>query len=111
MGIGLQLHGDQARMCTGLKHLESGMQITPFRFVGSTAMMKKLRTASSPFMDRDFDGSATSQASLHAGPEAEGAAQSDLGALKSRGPLLPLLPLPSKKFEVGLMFLSHSNPT
>ena len=98
-------------MRTGLEHLAFDMQITPFRFVGSTAMMKKLRTSSSPFMDYDLDGSVTSQSSSHAGLRAEGAAaigQSNLDALKSRGGLLPLLPLPSRS-GVGLMFLSQSN--
>ena len=56
------------------------MQITPFRFVGSTAMMKRLRTASSPFMHGPED-SQTSQ--RNDSPAAKG----------QQAQLAPLLPI------------------
>lgn len=73
-----------------------GLQITPFRFVGSTAMMKRLRTASSPYLQP----LTASQIDLsHADGEIEPGdriAAIGLDKLKGKGNLLPLLPIPAK---------------
>lgn len=81
--------------CTETKLLKSElMQITPFRFVGSTAMMKRLRTSSSPFMQVP-EGSATSQGSESVVQKGI-IGHTTLEKLKANGPLLPLVPIPGK---------------
>ncbi len=71
------------------------LQITPFRFVGSTVMMNRLRTASSPYLGGAEDGgSLTSQLSNSPEPaDTIAAVGGDKG--RAKGPL-PLLPLDQK---------------
>ena len=75
---------------------EMWLQITPFRFVGSTAMMKRLRTASSPYL-HPLNASHTDL--MNANGEVEPSdkiAAIGLEKLKAKGNLLPLLPIPAK---------------
>lgn len=75
------------------------MQITPFRFVGSTAMMKRLRTASSPYLQ---PLSKSQIAMDEANGEINGPEGTDMIAaigldkLKGNADLLPPLPIPPR---------------
>lgn len=82
----------------------AGLQITPFRFVGSTAMMKRLRTVSSPFL-QPLDGCQPNP-DTYAGP-AGTLGTGAIDKLKAKGNLLPLLAIPAEP-GVGPFLINRS---
>jgi len=88
------MHGPQLH-CSRRDLTSLQTQITPFRFVGSTVMMNRLRTASSPYLGGDDNSSVTSQMSTPP-QQTDTIAAVGGGKLWGKPAPPPLLPLDQK---------------